>query len=248
MNSKKLAHAESTAYDGIIHLIMRGDIKPGTRLIEQQIGDELKISRTPVRSAMRSLSSEGLLENRGKGGYILPPLSLKDLSNLYLTKFMIEPSIAGYAAKVASVSKKEYFLDILDREREYYFKSVDNLYKINREIHYGIAYLTENKYMTSLQGQLFWRSELYILFFDTYYHATSEKPILNDPDLSESHKGHVEIIDAVFSNDPIRSEIAMRKHLADTWNMLKKNIISTKNSYGRMLINDWEYKLPILPY
>jgi len=40
----------------------------------------------------------------------------------------------------------------------------------------------------------------------------------------------------------------MRKHLADTWNMLKKNIISTKHSYGRMLINDWEYKLPILPY
>lgn len=239
--------AENQAYDGIISMIMEGKLRPGTRIVEQHVSDELNMSRTPVRNAIRSLASVGLLENRGKGGYIMPPLSLKDLWNLFKLKFMLEPAIVRCAAQNADDAKKDYFLGLLQQEREYYCMGKTDLYKINSLLHSGIASLTNNRYMESLQTRVLWRAELYMLFFNIFYYAATDAPVLRDPNLSESHTVHVELVNAVFEHDPDKAEDAMRRHLSNTWKMLRKNIISTKNSYGRMLISDWEVTLPELP-
>ena len=237
------ASAENIAYDGIISLIMKGEVKPGDRLIEQQIGDRLKISRTPVRNAMRSLASEGLLENRGTGGYLLPKLSLKDLNELYRTRFMLEPNIAAFAAENAPNAEKARFMQIIATEREYYIRGEMNMYKLNKMIHGGIAELSGNKYMQLLLDRIYWREEIYILFFDTFYHSVSDAPLLRDPDLSNSHREHREIVESVFSHDPQRAKTTMQRHLTSTWTMLKKNIFASRNGFGGVLISDWDVPL-----
>ncbi len=245
--SEKNEKTESIAYKGIVSFIMDGKIQPGKRLAEQQIADELKISRTPVRNAMRSLSREGLLENRGSGGYILSPLSIKDVKKLFKVKLLVEPAIAAEAAQNAPTAEKDCFEKLLERERECYFEGKRDLYAINREIHCGIARLTGNKHMSAIQTALFWPAELYILFFDTFYHGTPERPLLRDPDRSVSYKGHVELVESVFARDARRAKKACTDHIIATWEMLRKNIASLKEGYGRMIISDWEEDLPEKP-
>lgn len=244
MNDKKItARAEDVAYDGIIALIMKGVIKPGDRLVEQQVGDALKISRTPVRNAMRTLASEGLLQNRGTGGYLLPKLSLKDLNELCEVRFIFEPDIAEHAAMNADDSLKNHFYQLIETERQYYLSGEVNLYKINREIHEGIAALTGNEYMLLLLERIYWRQEMYTLFFDTFYRAAPNVPLLRDPDLSHSHREHAELIHAIFDHDTTRARKTMLQHIMSTWLMLKKNIFASRNGFGGTLISDWDVKL-----
>ena len=99
--SLKRENTENIVYEGIVSLIMNGKIQPGSRLVEQQIADELHVSRTPVRNAMRTLASEGLIEEAGHGGYSLFSLSRKDVRELYRVKSILEPQIAVEAAKNA---------------------------------------------------------------------------------------------------------------------------------------------------
>lgn len=246
-DTRKSNTTEQIAYDGIINMIMDGKLQPGTRFIERQIADYLKISRTPVRNAMRTLSSEGLLENRTTGGYILPKLSLKDMTDLYKIRFNIEPLIAYEAAINAEKKDEKYFLELIQTERDEFYSGKRDIYKTNRDIHGGIAALTDNRYMKSLQRHLFWRSQIYVVFFDNFYYATASLPIIRDPDKSISHIRHRELIQAVFSNNSADAKRHMTMHLTETWQMLCDNITSTKNGYGRMLISDWDFNLPKLP-
>ncbi|MFD0888421.1 GntR family transcriptional regulator, partial [Streptosporangium algeriense] len=63
-------HAEE-AYTRIRELLLSGTHPPGTRLSERQLGDELNMSRTPVREALKRLQRDGLVTAGGKGSGVV---------------------------------------------------------------------------------------------------------------------------------------------------------------------------------
>jgi DNA-binding GntR family transcriptional regulator len=58
--------------------ILSGVLKPGERLLEEQLASELGISRPPLREALRLLQSEGLLQSQPRRGVVVAPLGQKD--------------------------------------------------------------------------------------------------------------------------------------------------------------------------
>ena len=70
-----MSAAAEKAYESIYQSILQGLIRPGARLIERQLCQELAISRTPIREALRRLTAEGLVENRPRRGVIVSQLS-----------------------------------------------------------------------------------------------------------------------------------------------------------------------------
>lgn len=54
----------------IVELIRDGRFGPGDRLVERRLGEELSVSRSPVRGALRLLADEGVVEQRGDGAYV----------------------------------------------------------------------------------------------------------------------------------------------------------------------------------
>ena len=56
-------------YDQILSAIVNGDIRPGERLIQEQIAAEINVSRTPVREALLRLEQEGVLVQSGRKGF-----------------------------------------------------------------------------------------------------------------------------------------------------------------------------------
>lgn len=54
----------------IVEYIRYGQVPPGTRLVERTLADQLRVSRSPVRSALRALHSKGIVGIAEGGGYV----------------------------------------------------------------------------------------------------------------------------------------------------------------------------------
>ena len=63
--------------------ILRGKLRPGEKLSEQQVCDKFGLSRTPVREAFRQLEVEGLIETIPNRGAFVVGLSKRDIEDLY---------------------------------------------------------------------------------------------------------------------------------------------------------------------
>ncbi len=215
--------AEEKAYKAIIRLILEQKYPPGASLVEAQLAEDLGMSRTPIRNALRRLISDGFLENPFNRSCRVPFLSRKDLEKLFDLRLLIESKAAYEAALHAKESLRAQFEQLIDRERDAYYKGDQELYEINRQIHLGIAALSENTYINGVIKPLFWRSEIYILFFDTFYVGNESKPLLRDPEKSKSHQEHRALVDAIFRGAPAEAQEIMRAHILSTQNMLTTN-------------------------
>lgn len=90
------------AYSRLKQAIQDGVFKPGEPIRESRVADWLKVSRTPVRDAIRRLQSEGLLSYRLHDGVVVATLDRQDVINLYAVREVLEGAAAGMAARHAS--------------------------------------------------------------------------------------------------------------------------------------------------
>ncbi|WP_116951790.1 GntR family transcriptional regulator [Jiangella endophytica] len=81
--------------------IVRRVIGPGTHLVEDTLAAEYDVSRGPVRDALRQLESQGLVESRRRGFYVLG-LTLRDVDDLYELREAIEVVAVTRAIELAS--------------------------------------------------------------------------------------------------------------------------------------------------
>ena len=89
------------AYDMLHEAIREGAIEPGQRVMEPEVSAWLRISRTPVREAMRRLQAEGLLEHAPGGGLAVALYDLRAIGEFYATRESLEGTAAALAARNA---------------------------------------------------------------------------------------------------------------------------------------------------
>ncbi|MBX6342310.1 MAG: GntR family transcriptional regulator [Thermomicrobiaceae bacterium] len=87
-----------SAYATLRDAITRGAIPPGARLREQDLAQRLGVSRTPVREALRQLSSEGLVRLVPGRGALVTDLDPRTLREIYAVRAALEGMAAGLAA------------------------------------------------------------------------------------------------------------------------------------------------------
>jgi len=88
-----------SAYEHIRSRIATGAYAMGARISEQAIAEEIGISRTPVRSAIRQLESEGLLKQIPRYGTIVKSMERQELDELYDCRIALE----SYACESAAL-------------------------------------------------------------------------------------------------------------------------------------------------
>jgi DNA-binding GntR family transcriptional regulator len=74
--------------------IRRGELLPGTRLIQERLASDLNVSRIPLREALHGLAAEGLVEVQPQRGMIVAELSHDDIAELYELRLQLEPPLA----------------------------------------------------------------------------------------------------------------------------------------------------------
>lgn len=88
--------------------IQDGVLQPGERLMEIQLAEELGVSRTPIREAIRKLELEGFVVMIPRRGTYVANISLKDISQVFEIRSALEELAAGLAAERITEDEIEY--------------------------------------------------------------------------------------------------------------------------------------------
>ena len=89
-------------FEALREAIINGTLKPGERLMEVQLADELGVSRTPVREAIRKLEHDGFVVMIPRKGAYVADISLKDIAEIFDVRKALEALAAQLAAERAT--------------------------------------------------------------------------------------------------------------------------------------------------
>lgn len=89
-------------FDTIREAIIRQILKPGERLMEVQLAEEMGVSRTPVREALRKLELEGFVTITPRKGAYVTSISISDIQEIYEIRAALESLACGLAAERAT--------------------------------------------------------------------------------------------------------------------------------------------------
>ena len=91
--------------------IIEGRLKPGDRINIEKVAEQLGISRTPIREALKALETEGMVRIHTHRGAIVEPLVWREIEQRYAIRSMLE----GYAAQLACQRQDKDFIYDLER-------------------------------------------------------------------------------------------------------------------------------------
>ena len=94
-------------YEELKRQILIGEIAPGTRMMEVELADDMGVSRTPVREAIRKLEKEGLVTIEPRRGAYASDISIKDIEDILEVRQELEGMAAAMAAVKANDEQKE---------------------------------------------------------------------------------------------------------------------------------------------
>ena len=93
--------------------ILRGELKPGERLMEIQLANKLGVSRTPIREAIRKLELEGLVKIIPNKGAYVTGITPKDVQDIYMIRSILEGMCARWATEHITPEQIEQLEEIV---------------------------------------------------------------------------------------------------------------------------------------
>lgn len=195
-------------------MIIEGDLSPGTRLHEGQLGEQLGVSRTPLREAIKYLASEGLVELVPSRGAVVKRFSAKDVHDM-LTVLQTLEELAGKLACEAASDAGIAEVRALHDEMVRRYKVGDRLqyYKLNQQIHSAIVQLAENAALADMHAVLQTRLKR-IRFIG---HEGPEK-------WAAAVSEHDEMIAALEARDKARLSEVLGRHLMNAWERVRASV------------------------
>ncbi|QZY56198.1 GntR family transcriptional regulator [Crassaminicella profunda] len=144
-STSQITTIKDQVYNIIKENILNGNFKPGEKLQEKKIAEQLNVSRSPVREAIKELIGEGLLESIPNKSISVKKLSKKDIIDVFEFRTVIEK----YAINKTILNLTEEKIKILDElleelEESYHSKDLTEYCRIDVKIHDVIIYMSEN--------------------------------------------------------------------------------------------------------
>lgn len=176
---------------------------PGQRLDEAVLADELGISRTPLREALKVLSTEGLVDLQPHRGCYVTELSLKDLEEIFPIMAMLEGRVAREVAAKRSTEQMKA-LDALHEKLERHAASgdIDRYYETNYLFHDSMQEFAGNRWLQVVIGDL--RKLLKL---------SRHRSLRLEGRLNQSLGEHHALMKALHTRNADRAEAVMRDHL-----------------------------------
>lgn len=193
-------------------LIIKGALKPGQVLSEVELAEQLGISRTPLREALKLLGAQGLLELRQNRSARVAPMQADDIEQLFEAMAGIEEFAADLA--VRRMGKRELKrLAVLQEqiERHHGSRSLDDYFFSNQQIHLLIVEAARNGPLQEAHALLFGRAER------ARYFALSRSERWD-----ESIAEHRELAQALEAGDGAKAARIIGDHVRRTGQVMKE--------------------------
>lgn len=220
----KEVSAEEKVYRYLLGLLIEHKLNPGSRILEKEIVEKMKVSRTPVRNAIIKLVAYGLLEKTSEKGVTIPIPIREDVEQIFFVREILEGKTAFLAAMGATDDDIAFLHLLHKKEKDAYFSFNKKVYtEVNGQLHLSIARISRNKYLERFVKQIFWRSQIFVFYFDRFYSYQPENSqIYFMPHEKSSFKDHSGIIEAIVSHDANNAKKRMKEHICSTYNLLFK--------------------------
>jgi len=189
--------------DTLREQIFAGALQPGSFLDEATLCERLEISRTPLREALKVLTSEGLLRHEPRRGCFVNQVTEQDLDDIFPVIALLEGRCAFEAARNATEGDLIELTILHDRLNSHAVAGrINDYYAANFAIHEAIILLANNRWLAQSITDL---RRILKLARLQQLHAPGR--------LAQSLSEHMTVFAALKSHDSEGAEAAMRTHI-----------------------------------
>lgn len=201
-------------------MIIEGDLAPGSRIHEGNLGRALGVSRTPLREALKFLASEGLIELIPSRGAVVRRFTAKDVRDALAVMGGLEALAGRLACAAASDAELAEIRRLHDAMMERY-AARDRLpyFKLNQEIHSRILAASGNAVLAYVHGML--QSRLKRIRY-----IGNEQP----DRWAGAVADHEAIISALDRRDGEGAALALEAHMAASWERVRDAVAGDEDA------------------
>ncbi|MBQ3104891.1 MAG: GntR family transcriptional regulator [Lachnospiraceae bacterium] len=193
--------------------ILSGKYKDNEELKEVAIGEELGVSRTPVREAFRQLELEGLIQIIPNKGAYVTGITVKDVKDIYMIRSLLEGLCAKWATHSITKEQLEELEEIVYLTEFHASRgNSEQITELDNRFH-EILYEACNSKM--LEHQL--------RDFHDYVLRVRRKTLSKYKRSTQSNKEHKEILTAIRNKDEKKAEEAANRHVLNAYENMVKN-------------------------
>ncbi len=212
--SRESSSLSEAAYSRIRSLIITLELEPGSLISESAFMSTLKMGRTPIREALRSLANEKLVEVYPRRGMFVSRVDVANLSQLSETRAVLEIKAAELAATRSTAADQE-ITKALIKEINALKGNLDmpTLIGLDQRIHHHIYQCTHNEFLAAALDNYYAHAlRIWFLALDRVEH------------LADAIIEHRALLEAIASNDPKAASKAMREHVEGFESEIRKSL------------------------
>ena len=191
-------------FDRLENDIIQGGYAKGEILTELKLVEQLGVSRTPIREALRRLAQERLIEDAGKGSRVLG-ITEADLFDIMTIRERVEGVAAYYATINMTPEGKKELTHLVDLQ-EFYFEKRDaeRLRQVDDQFHDAICYMSKRSVIIDTIVPLMRKTRRY------------RRIAMDDWDrVPHTKREHFEIYQAIVSGNAELAEELTSKHISN---------------------------------
>jgi DNA-binding GntR family transcriptional regulator len=226
-NGPRKSARPELVYRKLRELIVRGQLAPGTRIVETDVATRLSVSRTPVRGALQRLQQEGYIMDTPllqQSRPMVAPLTREDANELFSIVAEIEGLAARFAAS-APAARREALTDELSSINEQFKRAADakqqnhnRLWELDEKFHRRYVEAGAGPRLIALHNAVKPQAERYERLYVS----------LLSRDLTPSVMEHGTIIRAIKSGKPDVAQLAVQTN----WRNAAKRLGSVIDNVG----------------
>lgn len=211
---KTVSNKKVMVYENLKRRIIDCELVPGMPINEAKFAEELGVSKTPVREALRQLERDGYVDNVPGRGSTISHITPLDIREIFEIREIIETGAAKHAAQFQTHDK------VLIKKRSEHQQLLGDELGSNEyvhewgeweDVHLSIVQALGNQTFLKMYQDLLDRIRRIRNHFGARFTQRRFHEIVSE---------HLELLDAVLEGDPDRAELAVRKHLQNAGSFL----------------------------
>ena len=204
--------------------ILSGKYKEHEELKEVAIGEEMGVSRTPVREAFRQLELEGLIQIIPNRGAYVTGISAKDVRDIYMIRSRLEGLCARWATANITKEQLDEMEENVDLAEFHAGKGhLDQITELDNRFHHIMYEACNSKMLEHL-----------LVDYHQYVQRVRQKTLSTVNRSTESNKEHRALMEAIKAGNADLAEKLAHEHMIKAYNNMVKNglLDATGNSSG----------------
>lgn len=210
------------AYTAIRKDILTCKLDPGSRIAQSQLVERYNFGTTPIRDALKRLEQEGFVQSIPRFGYLIAPITIKDVEDLYDLRLILEKSSIRQAIQRATQQQIEQIQAMAEftytfKDHESYLAFLDN----NVNFHVTIALTSGNRRLAEMvENTLTAMTRIFNLGL-----------ALRDSG-EEMHYEHVALARAICARDVLLAEQLVEDQISLSRRRVVERLIQRQNEAG----------------